>query len=126
MGVVPKRTTPVEVRGGAEAAVFDLSENGDLDALPEKLDRGYTETEFWENHPEFLETVIPVAETTGIEVSLHPVSGPVGTGPLQSILIRISSTGSYRAPCQRCPCPLRLSAAALAISNLLPKRAPLI
>jgi len=75
-GVVPMRTTPVEVRGGAEATAFDLSEIDDPDALPEGIDREYTEAEFWENYGEFLETVVPVAEDAGVEMALHPVDPP--------------------------------------------------
>jgi mannonate dehydratase len=75
-GVVPMRTTPVEVRGGAEATAFDLDEVDDPDALPEGIDREYTEKEFWDNYREFLETVVPVAEDAGVEMALHPVDPP--------------------------------------------------
>ena len=75
-GVVPMRTEPVEVRGGAEATAFDLAEIDDPHALAEGLDREYTEEEFWENYREFLETVVPVAEEAGVEMALHPVDPP--------------------------------------------------
>jgi hypothetical protein len=48
-------------------------------------------------------------------------SEPVGAGPLQLIPTRTGVLGTYRAPPPRCPCPLRLSAAALAVNNLLHK-----
>ena len=76
-GVVPMRTEPVEVRGGAEATAFDIEEIENPHELADGIDREYTETEFWENYREFLETVVPVAEDAGVEMALHPVDPPV-------------------------------------------------
>ena len=76
-GVVPMRTTPVELRGKAVGTAFDLDEISDPDELAPGLDRAYTEEEFWENYERFLETVLPVAEEAGVRLALHPVDPPV-------------------------------------------------
>lgn len=51
----------------------------------------------------------------------HHASEPDVSGPLQPIPIRIGLLGICRAPLVLYPCTLRLSAAALAVNNLLPK-----
>ncbi|GAD52511.1 mannonate dehydratase [Halarchaeum acidiphilum MH1-52-1] len=76
-GVVPMRTGPVELRGEAYGTGFDLDDVDDPDELAPGIDREYTEAEFWENYREFLETVIPVAEESGVDLALHPVDPPV-------------------------------------------------
>jgi mannonate dehydratase len=76
-GVVPMRTTPVELRGEAEGTAFDLDEIDDPHELAPGLDREYTEAEFWDNYQRFLETVLPVAEEAGVDLALHPVDPPV-------------------------------------------------
>ncbi|MDS0297227.1 mannonate dehydratase [Halogeometricum sp. S1BR25-6] len=76
-GVVPMRTTPAELRGGAEGTAFDLEEVEDPDALAPGLDRAYTEAEFWENYEAFLREIVPVAEEAGVRMALHPVDPPV-------------------------------------------------
>ena len=76
-GVVPMRTSPVELRGGAEGTAFDLDEIDDPDALAPNLDRAYEEEEFWANYEAFLEEVIPLAEEAGVQMALHPVDPPV-------------------------------------------------
>ncbi|ELZ32826.1 mannonate dehydratase [Halogeometricum pallidum JCM 14848] len=76
-GVVPMRTAPVELRGGAVGTAFDLDEIENPDELAPGLDRAYTEAEFWENYERFLETVLPVAEEAGVRLALHPVDPPV-------------------------------------------------
>ncbi|QLG29014.1 mannonate dehydratase [Halorarum halophilum] len=75
-GVVPMRTTPVELRGGAIGTAFDLAEVDDPHALAPGLDREYTEAEFWENYGGFLEAVLPIAEEVGVDLALHPVDPP--------------------------------------------------
>lgn len=75
--VVPMRTTPVEIRGGAEATAFDFDELEAPHELAPGLDREYTEDEFWDNYRRFLETVLPVAERAGVELALHPADPPV-------------------------------------------------
>jgi len=75
-GLVPMRTAPVELRGGAEGTAFDLAEVDAPDELADGIDRAYTEAEFWENYRRFLETVLPVAEEAGVELALHPVDPP--------------------------------------------------
>lgn len=76
-GVVPMRTSPVELRGGAVGTAFDYDELENPDELAPGLDREYTEAEFWENYQTFLETVLPVAEEAGVDLALHPVDPPV-------------------------------------------------
>jgi len=76
-GVVPMRTDPVELRGGATGTAFDLSEIDDPDGLAPGVDREYTEAEFWDNYERFLERVLPVAEEAGVDLALHPVDPPV-------------------------------------------------
>ena len=75
-GVVPMRTAPTEVRGGATATAFDLDEVDDPDRLADGVDREYTEAEFWANYEAFLEAVLPVAEEAGVDLALHPVDPP--------------------------------------------------
>nr|WP_244531689.1 mannonate dehydratase [Halogranum amylolyticum] len=76
-GVVPMRTTPVELRGGAEGTAFNLDEVDNPDALAPGIDREYTEDEFWDNYEGFLQEVLPVAEEAGVRMALHPVDPPV-------------------------------------------------
>lgn len=76
-GVVPMRTGPIELRGGAVGTGFDYDELEAPDELAPGLNREYTEEEFWENFQHFLETVLPVAEEAGVDLALHPVDPPV-------------------------------------------------
>lgn len=85
-GVVPMRTSPVELRGGALGTGFDINELEKFDGVDESdgpqtlapgLDRAYTEAEFWTNYERFLEAVVPVAEEAGVRLALHPVDPPV-------------------------------------------------
>jgi len=76
-GVVPMRTEPVELRGGAIGTAFDLDEIDEPDELAPGIDRAYTEAEFWDNYERFLERVLPVAEEAGVDLALHPVDPPV-------------------------------------------------
>lgn len=76
-GVVPMRTEPVELRGGATGTAFDLDEIDEPDELAPGIDRAYTEAEFWDSYERFLERVLPVAEEAGVDLALHPVDPPV-------------------------------------------------
>ncbi|GAB3035601.1 mannonate dehydratase [Natronobiforma cellulositropha] len=76
-GLVPMRTDPVELRGGAIGTGFDYDDLEAPDELAPGLDREYTEAEFWDNFESFLETVLPVAEAAGVDLALHPVDPPV-------------------------------------------------
>lgn len=76
-GVVPMRTDPVELRGGAIGTGFDYDDLAAPDELAPGLEREYTEAEFWENFAWFLERVVPVAEEAGVDLALHPVDPPV-------------------------------------------------
>ena len=76
-GLVPMRTDPVELRGGAIGTGFDYDELEAPDELAPGLNREYTEDEFWENFQGFLETVLPIAEDAGVDLALHPIDPPV-------------------------------------------------
>jgi len=76
-GVVPMRTDPVELRGGAEGTAFDLDEIDQPDELAPGISRAYSEAEFWDNYERFLQRVLPVAEDAGVDLALHPVDPPV-------------------------------------------------
>jgi D-mannonate dehydratase len=75
-GLVPMRTDTAEVRGEAVGTAFSLDEVDDPDALAPGLDREYTEAEFWHNYERFLERILPVAETAGVDLALHPADPP--------------------------------------------------
>jgi mannonate dehydratase len=68
-----RRTSTKEIRGGAEAAVYED------DDLEEELrfEREYTEAELWENYEYFLEELVPVAEEAGVTLALHPSDPPM-------------------------------------------------
>ena len=57
-GIVPMRTAPETLRGGAVGTAFDLEEIDDPDALAPGIEREYTEAEFWDNYEGFLETAL--------------------------------------------------------------------
>lgn len=76
-GVVPMRTGTAELRGGARGTAFDYDALEAPDELAPGLEREYTEDECWEHYESFLETVLPVAESAGVELALHPVDPPV-------------------------------------------------
>lgn len=76
-GLVPMRTSrDREVRGGAEATAFDLSELEAPFEVADGVEREYTEAEFWANYERFVEEVVPVAEEAGVRMALHPVDPP--------------------------------------------------
>lgn len=76
-------------RGGALVTAFDLARAGAGNALDTyKLTPGeppvapLTADRMWANHQYFLDAVLPVAESAGVRLALHPddppVSGPLG------------------------------------------------
>ena len=77
-GVVPMRTeTDAEVRGGAHATAWKEPDLGEVETPPGELERTYTERECWDNYESFLESVLPVAESAGVRMALHPADPPV-------------------------------------------------
>jgi mannonate dehydratase len=68
------RSAPI--RGGAGAEEYERSEAESPDELAPKLDRSYTEEEFWDNYEAFLEAVLPVAEEAGVRMAVHPTDPP--------------------------------------------------
>jgi mannonate dehydratase len=76
-GVVPMRTErEAEIRGGATATQWDESELGEIEEPAGDLERTYTAEECWENFEYFLDGVIPVAESAGVQMALHPTDPP--------------------------------------------------
>ncbi|MFB6299309.1 MAG: mannonate dehydratase [Halobacteriales archaeon] len=75
-GVVPMRTGYTRLRGGAEGRAFDIDVIDDPYNPVEDLDREYAEAELWEHYETFLEEVLPVAETAGVTMALHPADPP--------------------------------------------------
>jgi mannonate dehydratase len=91
------RTTPVQIRGGAEATAFDLDavrhiKNLDsckqmrdslrwgfmtCEALPAAGEPKYSEEDLWRNLKYWIERVTPVAEKEGIRLGIHPDDPPV-------------------------------------------------
>jgi len=71
---VGRTTRTYPVRGGAEATAFDLE---DVDDGQLVLDREYAEAELWDAYEEFLESVIPVAESSGVTLAGHPSDPPI-------------------------------------------------
>jgi mannonate dehydratase len=68
-------------RGDALVTGFDL---GDLDELPLYRERIFDEHEIWDNFSYFMQSVLPVAEESGVTLSLHPHDPPIRT-PLGGI-----------------------------------------
>lgn len=62
------------LRGGAQSMAVDLS---DFKNAPLLLDRIYSESEMWEYYHYFLEHIIPVVESIGLKMALHPTDPPV-------------------------------------------------
>ena len=67
---------PAELRGGAKATRFDLSEH---DAGELTHARKYNAEEMWDNYVYYLERILPVAEEAGVTLALHPDDPPVET-----------------------------------------------
>jgi mannonate dehydratase len=64
-------------RGGARVTSFDLAEIPDADAPT--FARRYEENEIWENFERFIRAVVPVAESVGVRLALHPDDPPVAS-----------------------------------------------
>ena len=75
-GHVYRSSTTYPVRGGALSMSIDLKDFGNA---PLVADREYGEAEMWENYHYFLEQVLPVAESEGIKLAVHPADPPVPT-----------------------------------------------
>jgi mannonate dehydratase len=71
---VLRSSTTFRTRGGAQSMAIDLRH---FENSPLLADREYSENEMWEYYHYFLEKVIPVAESEGIKLALHPVDPPV-------------------------------------------------
>ncbi len=63
-----------KLRGGAESMSINLADYANAPLL---LDRVYSENEMWEYYHYFLEHIIPVIESVGLKMALHPTDPPV-------------------------------------------------
>ena len=72
-----------EVRGGATAGGLDLNApnrghwNGRIFEGENSVGRPYSEDELWENYEYFIKKVVPVAESAGVYIGIHPDDPPV-------------------------------------------------
>lgn len=65
-------------RGGAGMTAFDYNHNGaDKRSSNPDLGKPQTEDMLWDNLTRFLESVIPIAEKSGVRMALHPNDPPV-------------------------------------------------
>ena len=71
-------------RGGARVTSFDLAAAGEGNALDtykltpdEPLAAPISAEQMWANHQYFLDAVLPVAESVGVRLALHPDDPPV-------------------------------------------------
>lgn len=72
------------VRGGATAGGLDLSEPNNARIFgqfdwPLSHGKVYSEEELWENYAYFIKQVVPVAESAGVYIGIHPDDPPVYT-----------------------------------------------
>ena len=73
------------VRGGATAGGLDLGAPhrgfwmGDMFDEPLSHGRAFGEDELWENYEYFIRKVVPVAESAGVYIGIHPDDPPVYT-----------------------------------------------
>lgn len=81
---------PGESRG-ARARWVDLDE---LRARPLTHGREYSEAELWDNFAYFMKAIVPVAESAGVRLALHPNDPP--TDALGGIPCLIRSAEAYR------------------------------
>ena len=64
-------------RGGARVTVFDAA--AIPDAGTPTFDRPYSESEIWEYFVAFLTAALPIAESAGVRLALHPDDPPVAS-----------------------------------------------
>ena len=73
-GDVLRSSLTYPMRGGAVSMSINLA---DFERAPLVADREYSEQEMWEYYHYFLEQVLPVAESEGIGLAVHPNDPPV-------------------------------------------------
>ena len=84
-------------RGGAKVSAFDLAsvDKGNAAGGPQGntgFDPSVSEDELWENFTTFLRAVLPVAETAGVRLALHPDDPPVrAIGPTARIFYSVDN-----------------------------------
>ena len=64
-------------RGGARVTAFDAAAFPDADRPT--FDRVYDEQEIWESFAQFVTAALPVAESAGVRLALHPDDPPVAS-----------------------------------------------
>ena len=68
------RTSKTAPGRGTKVNAFDLDQ---VAGGPPLFDRVYGAQEMWDNYQVFIETVLPVAEASGVKLALHPDDPPV-------------------------------------------------
>lgn len=71
-----------------------FADMAEIEARPISNDRVYDIDEIWENFAYFLKAVLPVCESTGVRLALHPNDPPVPS--LGGVASLIASTADYR------------------------------
>lgn len=64
------------LRGGAKGIAFNAI---DIEKVPLSFDRAYEEEEFWEFYSHFITELLPIAESAGVNLSVHPNDPPVAS-----------------------------------------------
>ncbi len=82
--------TETTLTRGCTTRLFDLAA---IEPGPLVYDREYAAEEVWGNYASFIERVLPVAETSGVRLQLHPNDPPVDRCGVARIF---SSTAAYR------------------------------
>ena len=82
--------TGVTTTRGCKTRLFDFA---DAKSAPLTYDREYGADEMWENYKYFIERVLPVAESSGVRLQLHPNDPPVDHCGVARLF---SSTAAYR------------------------------
>lgn len=75
---------------GCTTRFFDLAA---MESVPPTYDREYAAEELWDNYAYFIERVLPVAESSGVRLQLHPNDPPVDQCGVARIF---SSTAAFR------------------------------
>ena len=90
--------TDVPERGGSLTSEFDLAALGDK-KVPE--DQRISEEKLWDNLFYFLDAVVPVAESEGVQLALHPDDPPIS--PFMGVGRILTSAGNFQKVMDRYP-----------------------
>lgn len=64
-------------RGGSAVTAFDIADIGRGNAVAPTVDFPITEESLWQNYQVFISRVLPVAESAGVRLALHPDDPPM-------------------------------------------------